>query len=125
MINFTVLREERRTISKGSCPVDLMGEIARYGKDIESCVPYCYKLTLAAFNAMCFFPVDKFTNWTFDSVDSNLACITIEWFPSGDTMDLFSTDDGTAFMVHHSNTEELVCDLEDGGEYILYTIDVE
>ena len=125
MINFTVLREERRTISEGDCPVDLMGEIERYGRDIEACTPYCYRLTLAAFTAMCVFPVDKDVKWSFDDEDSNLPYVAIEWFPSGDGMELYTPDGGKTFMVWHSHTEELVCDLVEGGEYILYTIDVE
>lgn len=125
MINFTVLREKRRTISKGSCPVDLMGDIARYGRDIEAVVPYCYRLTIAALNAMCLFPVRKKVSWIPDVGNSETCYVTVTWFPSSDEMELCTTDGGETFMVMHSRTVEIECDIEEGAEYIRYTIDVE
>lgn len=127
MINFTVLREERAPISKGSCPVDKMAELASYRRNSNHVIPpYCYRWTLAALNSMSVFPVEKDIRWIpVDSEHGSLVLVKVVWLPSNDTMDLYTSDGGETFMVLRSHTEEIEFELEEGERYVRYTIDVE
>ena len=122
MSNFLILKDERRTISPWSCPVDLMGEIKKTAKE-----PVAFKLTAAAFSAMCLYPVEKHIQpMPPDNESQILRNITVTWIPYNETMTLFTSDGGKTYMVESADTEELPkYQLEGGKFYTCYTIDVE
>lgn len=121
MNNFLILNEERRTIPKWSCPVDLMGEIKKTAKE-----PVAFKLTATALIAMLSFPVKKSVEFMPDDESETVIHATVIWLPSMETMTLWTNNGGETFMVESADTEELPeYQLEGGKFYTCYTIDVE
>lgn len=120
MDTFIILNEKRRTISKWSSPVDLMGKIKK-----EANEPIAFKLTAIALIAMFLFPVEKSVEFTPDKESEKITHVTVTWLPSEKTMELWSNDGGETFMVEKVDTEEIVHQLEAGKSYTCYTIDME
>lgn len=83
MVNLLILNEERRTISKWSCPVDLMGKIKESAKD-----PVAFRLTAAAFSAMILYPVNKCVQPIPPNNENKEANIKVTWIPYDETMTL-------------------------------------
>ena len=120
MDSFIILNEQRRTISKWSCPVDLMGEIKK-----EANGAIAFKLTSTALIAMFSFPVEKSIKFVPDDESEKLIHVTVTWLPSMETMTLWTNNGGETFMVEKADTEEIVYQLEAGKSYTCYTIDME
>lgn len=121
MINYMAVRTIPKTISPYSCPADLMGEISKKANGT-----FAFRLTRKAFATMLAFPASK--TITYEEVEAysgKYLFVMITWIPSGETMNLVSTDGGTTFWVCFANTEEIEYEMisDDCGD--LFEIDVE
>lgn len=96
-----VIHEERRNISEGECPVDLMGELFGARSEGETLV---FVLTAKAFLAMCVFPVKK--QVVFFERGPKGQLVFVQWSLSKDEMMLATPDYGKTFELIQSRTEE-------------------
>jgi len=98
-----------------------MGKIAN-----EETSAVAFKLTFQSMLAMLSYPVEKKIDYKKVLVDGR-GCLQadVKWWPSMNTMTIWSEDEGRSFMVLEADTDEVKCKIEEGAEYALYVIDVE